>query len=231
MIEGLLPAPEPDRPEQNGHTDPLGLIAAELRALRADFAAKIRYDEGQEQILAAMGAELDQHRQGVFRMQLKPVLLDLVAMYDDLSQLIDSPESSPATSQALDLVRGTVLDTLARNGAEQIASEDDAVDRTVHKVVRMVTTDDPAEDRRIAARLRPGFRWNDRVLRPEWVNVYRYQASTGAVTPERAASTEATSTENKALDPGPEPAGADTRQQTNSAGSPSGGADRVGEAE
>jgi molecular chaperone GrpE (heat shock protein) len=173
------PASESDSSAQSPDSDPLGLITAELRSLRADFNAKIRYDEGREQILTAMGAELDQHRQGVFRMQLRPVLLDLVAMYDDISQLINSSEYPPVTVQVLELVRDTVMHTLGRNGAEQIPSEGDIFDRTVHKVVRMVPTEQPEADRRIAARLRPGFRWNDRVLRPEWVDVYRYNASAG----------------------------------------------------
>jgi molecular chaperone GrpE (heat shock protein) len=161
-------------------TDEVDLILDHVRGLREVFEAKIRYDEVRERVVESMSEELTQHRQGVFRMQLRPVLLDLVAIYDDISQMIGAADCLPETAQQLEFVRDSVKQTLARNGAEMFSGEGEAVDRALQKVIAVVETPDPDADRRIAARLRPGFRWDDRVLRSEWVNVYRYDGGAQA---------------------------------------------------
>ncbi|MEV6493492.1 nucleotide exchange factor GrpE [Actinoplanes sp. NPDC051633] len=155
---------------------PVDQILTEVRELRAAFDAKIRYDEGREHTVATMAEELDRHRHGAFQAQLRTVLVDLITLYDDLSQMISAPGYPPETADRLLVVRDTVTYVLARQGAEIAISENDSVDRVQHKVVAIVKTHDEGADRRIAERLRPGFRWNDRVLRPEWVNAYRYES-------------------------------------------------------
>jgi molecular chaperone GrpE (heat shock protein) len=168
-----------DTPSNHDPETTLDSLTAEIRGLRDTFDAKIRYDEVRERLFDSMSDELTQHRQGVFRMQLRPVLLDLVAMHDDISLMIAAPECEPATAAQLELVRESVAQALARNGVEHFTSEfeSDEVDRKLHKVVSVTRTADPAVDRRIAARLRVGFRWGERVLRPEWVSVYRHEAA------------------------------------------------------
>jgi molecular chaperone GrpE (heat shock protein) len=189
MIDDLPSASGFDVAQTKADPDGIDAVLAEVRELRGAFDAKIRYDEGQEQVIAAMGAELDQHRQGVFQMQLRPVLLDLVAMHDDISQMLSASDCTPETAKWLGLIRDDILQMLARNGAEQVVSTDDTVDRSLHKVVKVVPTADPQADRRIAKRLRPGFVWNERVLRPEWVIAYRYEQPI-AQTPGHAISVE-----------------------------------------
>lgn len=161
--------------------DGIERILVELNGLRESFDAKIRYDEARELAVATMAEELNRHRQGVFQAQLRTVLLDLVQIFDDISQMITAPECAPGTAAQLIEVRGAVEHALARQGAEVLVSEGDIVDRGRHKVVAVLTSPEPADDRRIAERLRPGFSWNERVLRPEWVTAYRFVDDDGAL--------------------------------------------------
>ncbi|MCC8245548.1 nucleotide exchange factor GrpE [Saccharothrix luteola] len=156
-------------PEAQDATD---VVLAEIRRLQTAFDAKIRYDEARERVFDAMSEELTAHRQGLVQAQLRTVLLDLVAMHDDLTKLTGSPGRDPATVEALLFVRETVEQTLARNGVEAFTVEGSEVDRARQKVISVVETADPGLDRHVAERSRTGFSWHDKVLRPEWVKVY-----------------------------------------------------------
>lgn len=156
--------PDDQRPD-----DPL---LEQLHKLHAAFDAKVRYDEVRERHFESMSKELAAHRQGLYQAPVRTILLDLAAMYDDLTNAINSAADCPETAEALAFFRGTVEQILARNGVARFSVDDTMVDRTRQKVISVVETSDPSTDRRVAVRLRPGFTWDDRMLRPEWVSVY-----------------------------------------------------------
>jgi len=156
-------------------------LLKEVRDLRAAFDSKIRYDEVRERLIESMSQELATHRQNLHQMQLRPVLLDLVAMFDDLTKTIKSADCPPTTAKTLEFFRDTIEQTLVRNGVDRFTVEGDTVDRTQQKVINVVETTDPAADRQLVSRLRPGFSWNSRVLRPEWVSAYKYVATVAVV--------------------------------------------------
>lgn len=153
-------------------SEPADPLLSGIHRLQAMFDAKIRYDEVRERLVESMSEELTAHRQGLLRSQLRPVLVDLVTMYDDLTKWSDAANCPPATATALLYFRDTVEQTLARNGVEAFTVEGNAVDRVRQKVISVVETTDPAVDRQVAERLRPGFSWHDKVLRPEWVTAF-----------------------------------------------------------
>jgi molecular chaperone GrpE (heat shock protein) len=157
--------------------EPADLLLEHMRGLQAAFDAKIRYDEVRERLVESMSEELAAHRQGLFQMQLRPLLHDLIQMHDDLTKMSESPDSPPETVHALGLFRDTVEQALARYGVERYTVDGDTVDRARQKVISVVDTPDPAVDRQLARRLRPGFTWNGKVLRPEWVSAYRHVAA------------------------------------------------------
>jgi len=151
---------------------PADQLLEQMRCLQDAFDSKIRYDEVRERMFESMNEELQTLRENLQQVQLRPILLDLVSMYDDLTKMIESAGCSPETAKALAFFRDTVEQTLARNGVQAFVVEGSAVDRSRQKVMRVIETTDPATDRRVAQRLRPGFSWNGRVLRPEWVSAY-----------------------------------------------------------
>jgi molecular chaperone GrpE (heat shock protein) len=154
----------------------------ELRALRKAFDSKIRYDEVREGLLRSMSEELTQHRQNFHQTMLRPVLFDLISLYDDLTQVIDSPEAPPGTGDYLGFFRDGVEQVLARNGVQKYTVEGVALDRARQRVLSTVDTPDPALDRTVARRLRTGFTWDEKVLRPEWVSTYRHVPAAPAAT-------------------------------------------------
>lgn len=140
-------------------------VLAALTALRAAFDAKIRYDEVREQRIAALHQELEEHRRGLYRQLMKPVLLDIIGLYDEIAK----------TGERAFLL-DSVEEILRRYGVEAFACEDDTVDRSRQRVIDVTPAASKSDDRKVALRVRPGFEVDGKVLRPEWVVAYRYSS-------------------------------------------------------
>ena len=78
----------------------LGQILTALTTLQGSFDSKIRYDEAKERQIAALHQELLTYRQGLYQQILRPVLTDLIGIYDEIA-------SQVAASQSDDTVRGS----------------------------------------------------------------------------------------------------------------------------
>jgi molecular chaperone GrpE (heat shock protein) len=161
-------------------------ISAALIALQEAFDAKIRYDRVQEQQIAALHQELEAHRRGLYQQILKPVLADIVGLYDDIAKMdFGLAEANAEIEQASAFARerGFLLDSieeiLQRYGVTMYACESDAIDRSRQRVIDVTPTDNADFDRRVARRVRPGFEVDGKILRPEWVVAYRYSSANG----------------------------------------------------
>ena len=121
---------------------------------------------------------MQEYKQGLILGILRPVFVDLIQLHDDIGKMADA--STPADPRA----RGRpparpdagyqqgIEDILYRQGVEVYAEEGDAFDPRRQRALSTVATDDPALNKKVAARLRKGFRAGDKVIRPEMVTVY-----------------------------------------------------------
>ncbi|GIJ27000.1 hypothetical protein Vqi01_21620 [Micromonospora qiuiae] len=158
-------------------------LLGEIRKLQTSFDAKIRYDESRERSIQSMSDEIAAYRENRAQLQLRPLLMDLITLYDDLTRVGGASDCAPGTAKILGEFRDAVEQTLARYGVEPFTTAGEAVDRSRQRVISVLAGDEPSHDRKIAQRLRPGFQWHDQVLRPEWVNVYRYTAPSSSAEP------------------------------------------------
>ncbi|MEU8147474.1 nucleotide exchange factor GrpE [Nonomuraea sp. NPDC048901] len=174
MADALSDADSAESPASENKPPTLEMVMEALAALRQAFDSKIRYDNGRERLIQTMSEELEQHRNNVHQSLLRPVLIDLISLYDDLTQVLGSADAQPGATDRLEFVRDTVEQILTRNGVQKFTVEGSAVDRSRQRVVSTVDTPDPDLRRKVAQRLRPGFAWDETVLRPEWVSAYRH---------------------------------------------------------
>ncbi|MER5702230.1 nucleotide exchange factor GrpE [Micromonospora sp. NPDC002296] len=161
----------------------LDRLLDEIRNLQSSFDAKIRYDEVREHSVRSMSDELTAYRENQAQLQLRPLLIDLITLHDDLAKIGGSADCTADTAKVLGHFRDAVEQILARNGVEPFTVENDALDRARQRVISVLPSGDPSANRRIAERLRPGFQWHDRVLRSEWVSVYRYATPSPPIEP------------------------------------------------
>lgn len=158
-------------------------LLTEIQALRRDFETKIKYDESKERQVDSLHRELQAYREGLHFKILKPMFVDLIAVYDDFSKLIEGLEGSEIDSRMAQMLenlksfRETIADILYRNGVESYNVDGNAYVPTRQRVMQVIDTTDPTLDRQNARRIRRGFEYDGRVLRPEYIAVYRSIAS------------------------------------------------------
>ncbi len=158
----------------------LHLLLAEMQHLREDFDTKVKYDESKERLIDSLHRELQAYREGLHFKILRPLFIDLIAMYDDLGKLIDAMLSkTPATTssqalQSMESFQETIEEILRRNGANAFTVEENTFVASKQRILRVVDTADPAQDKQVVRRVRKGFEYEGRILRPEVVEMHKY---------------------------------------------------------
>ena len=161
-------------------TRSLQLLTTEMQRLREGFDTKVKYDESKERLIDSLHRELQVYREGLHFKILRPLFIDLIAMYDDLGKLIDTmlaKDPTVASNQAIQNLgsfQEAIEETLRRNGVDTFTVEESTFLASKQRILRVVDTSDPAQDKHIARRVRKGFEYEGRVLRPEVVETYKY---------------------------------------------------------
>lgn len=167
-------------PEPRASADILPQILSELKALGEEFSLKLKYDQAKEKAVDALHDELRQHRGGLHFTLLRPLLSDLISLHDDLLQLADAKKTSdPQTARTFEGLGGSIKEILARQGVSTLEVQDDVFDRKRQRAIRTVATDQQDLVGSVAERLRAGFIYDDRIVRPEHVAVYVLHSTPG----------------------------------------------------
>jgi molecular chaperone GrpE len=154
------------------------ILMEEMQRLRRDFDNKVKYDESKERLIDSLHMELQTYREGLHFKILHPVFMDLISMHDDLGKLLEDVlskenEVSRQMLRNLESFQESIEEILRRNGVEAFSVEETTFVSGKQRVLRVVVTSDLALDKRVARRVRKGFEYDGRVLRPEIVEVYR----------------------------------------------------------
>jgi molecular chaperone GrpE (heat shock protein) len=190
----LAPGPEPlDVGAQPASTltppvsELLARVSGELGRLANDFALKIKYDQAKEKAIDTLTEEVRRHRAGLHFAILRPLIVDLISLHDDLADLADAWRASGNDgAKTLDSFAATVEEVLARQNVTSFRLGEPTLDTRRQRVIRTTTTDDADVVGSVAASVRPGFMCEDRVVRPEHVLVY--VASAAVASPPAAES-------------------------------------------
>ena len=157
-------------------SDLASTLGRRIDALAAAFDREVRAESTREKVVDRLHAELQEYKNDLLLNVLRPVFVDLIQLHDDIGKIVASQsESSEDASRLLDLMRGFqqgIEDILYRQGVEPFTLDDDAFDPRRQRAFSTVVTDDPEQSKRVAARLRKGFRSGEKVIRPEIVSVY-----------------------------------------------------------
>jgi molecular chaperone GrpE len=145
-------------------------IAQAVSQLRMDFDTKIKYDESKDRTINALHQELQDYRADIVLKHQRPLVNDLISLYDDLGRMV----AEGGASEHLADIQADIETMLARNGIDSYEMPQDTFEGAFQRVQQVVATDQPDLDRRTAARVRRGFRYGERVIRPELVDIYRY---------------------------------------------------------
>ena len=156
----------------------LAALREEMAGLRRDFQSKVMYDAGKQRQLDTLHEELETYRRGFHFQLLRPVFTDLVALRNDMERVavgLANGEQNRGTAQELTQFCDQIDEILRRNGVERFTVQGDEFDAKRQRVVATIDTVDPALDKRVAERLRPGYMYEERIVaQAEQVRAYRY---------------------------------------------------------
>ncbi len=157
-------------------------LATELESLRQTFDSKIKYESGKDKIIDSLHAELQNYKDDLVFKILRPVIVDLIDMHNDITNMIrydavaDAPsEAGRQPANALTSFQSTIEEILARNGVEAFTVPDEIYNPKRQRSTRVIDTPDQTQDGRVATRQRKGFMYGERVIAYEQVGIYRYQ--------------------------------------------------------
>jgi molecular chaperone GrpE (heat shock protein) len=149
-----------------------------------DQLVEIRKTESVNQrIFDSLHEELIKYRDNFVHESLqKPFIHDLVHLFDDLSSLASQLRTAAEEKKGghmaqwrenLENAIHALVEILHRFEVNEIEARD-MVDRTLHRVVSYEPADFPEEDGQIVARVKRGFLWRGKLIRPEEVIAKRY---------------------------------------------------------
>ena len=158
-------------------------LLQDMHILKQDFDTKVKYDESKERLIDSLHRELQGYREGLHFRILRPVFVDLMTLHDDFDKLIENiPSDADGTphrvTQNLKMFLETIEEILSRNGAEAFTTDEDIFSPSKQRNLRVIPTSDPEQDKHIARRVRKGFVYEGKLLRPEVVEIYKYVPST-----------------------------------------------------
>ncbi len=190
-IPGILPTPEPAAEPDPLHQQ-LEAICDSLAELRAEFAAKLRYDEGRQVVIDRQYQELERFRKEEADKHSRAIVNDVICTIDTVEKnatFYEDMEPTPENfAKLLRLFNGfseDLRDILENNDIFTYRSEPGSeFNAKRQRVLKTIPTADAALDKAIAHSLRWGFETiENRVIRHELVAVHVYKPDAVTETP------------------------------------------------
>jgi molecular chaperone GrpE len=162
-------------------------LGRRLDTLQTTFERELRAEATRERVVDRLHAELQDYKQDFLLKVQRPIFIDLIQLHDDMGKMIEARVPAGAGLERTADVRGilepiqtAIEDILYRQGVEPFSLEGTEFDPKKQRAVSTQPTDDPALNKRVAARLRKGFWAGDKVIRPEIVAVFTFRQISAA---------------------------------------------------
>ena len=161
----------------------LAAVQEALAELRQVFDDKIAEDTHKNSIFDNMHRELIRYQNGALDKIIDTIALDIIQLADTTKGHIRVYEQKEPTEEnykkLLRIVKGIAEDLddiLYRQNIETYNVSGDEVDVRRQKIIQTVPTDDPAKDNLVAVRAADGYEKGEKVLRPERIKIFKYEA-------------------------------------------------------
>lgn len=152
-----------------------------LCAVKQLIETRLAYDAVKEQVIGRLSEDVNLYRENFLLQCQKPLLVELIMLYDHLVQIMDGlttnePISAERVSARLEALRAELLEILYRRDIVPYIEHPVVLDHRLHKTVKVVPTSEMDENNRVERILKTGFLWNEKVLRAEEVVIKKFNA-------------------------------------------------------
>ncbi|MDE7340645.1 MAG: nucleotide exchange factor GrpE [Lachnospiraceae bacterium] len=158
-------------------------IKNEIILLQKLFEKRLLIDEQKNQIIANQGEELQKYKDGLYEKIFKPLLVDIVEIADDLHRMIRVYENKEEDNvpiskfiSILNIYESDIEDILEKYGVKVFCTEENDFNPKCQKIVKLIETSEPELGHKVADRILKGFDMDGKIIKPERVNVYKYNA-------------------------------------------------------
>lgn len=152
---------------------------AKLDELTKLFERKISVSASQDKIIASMHKELEEYKNDFYFNMIKPIIEDIINTRDSILRISRTNIDKGLTEipiKTLSDYSYDLEDILIKNGVEVFArSEGDEFSPQEGQLIEKVYTNDESLNHKIAKVLSDGYKYNDRILSRQRVNVYFYK--------------------------------------------------------
>ena len=174
----ILEISKEEEEQESSESVPICLetVMAMFSELSQKFDEKIARDSHKNALFDKMYAELNSYRNDLYQKILKPFVMDTIMLIDQTNMLIRDMDKTNVENvlNVLSDIPLDLQDILERNGIETFYDETDTFNPRTQKVLRTVSTDNPELDNKIESRVRHGYKWDGKVIKPEMIQCYKY---------------------------------------------------------
>jgi molecular chaperone GrpE (heat shock protein) len=159
----------------DGVSSSIDLLRGQLDDLAGLVRSRLSYDQTKEQAFDRLYAELDALKKNAALDNIKPLLLDLILLYDRMehARQLAADAQGILSTEILQSFIHELLEVLYRREVSLIEAGPSSFDYNQQKAIGVVDVTDPAEHQRVHKVVRRGFRLGERTLRAEEVIVCR----------------------------------------------------------
>lgn len=179
-VEGTEQAPEVPQGELFAKLD---AVQQALAGLQQTFDDKIAEDTHKNGLFDNMHRELVRYQNGALDKIVDTIALDIIQLVDTTKGHVRVYNKKEPTEEnykkLLRIVKGIaedLEDILYRQNIESYRVPGHEVDTRRQKIIQTVPTDDKSKDNLIAVRAADGYEKGDKVLRPERIKIFKYEA-------------------------------------------------------
>ena len=162
----------------------LDALQQAMAGLQQSFDDKIAEDTHKNGLFDNMHRELIRYQNGALEKIVDTVALDIIQLVDTTKGHVRVYEKKEANEEnykkLLRIVKGIaedLEDILYRQNIESYRVPGHEVDVRRQKIIQTVPTDDKSKDNLVAVRAADGYEKGDKVLRPERIKIFKYEAS------------------------------------------------------
>jgi len=159
-------------------------LAQQFKRMDEQLTATGSTESVNQKLFDTLHAELLNYRDNFLHESLqKPFIHDLVLLFDDLTGLAEQFRAAAEEQKKrghvaqwrdnLENAIHSLVEILHRFEVKEIEPKE-VLDRSIHRVVSYEPADFPEEDGRIVMRVRRGFLWRGKLIRPEEVIAKRF---------------------------------------------------------
>jgi molecular chaperone GrpE (heat shock protein) len=170
------------QPDAAALQNELAMINTRLAELKDDFLGKLKYDAHKDKVIDKLHQELQEYKQDIVKKHILSIVLDVVKVADDIRKWLtyfrslDVSQRDPVKLfRYLEAIPSDLEDIFYWQGVKPYSSNDDVFNPAKQRAIKKIPTGDPSKDKTIAKSLRPGYEWEDKVIRQEMVAVYVYE--------------------------------------------------------